>query len=590
MLKRTLAYAPERVVGKYWIIVGLILSVTGFEAFGQDKDPIFEAAQKRYPSLKPCDLPEIHTKGLCDTIEVYEDQLNKTGKKIPIEVIVLPALTDHPLQSVYTHHTGGNGMAARNKLFRFDTSRLFGRQLRTLQDVLIMDERGTGLSSIRCEAMDSLQPNSYPLAYDERLIRDCLNQVIDQFDLSLYTTPHVVQDYETVRDVLKISQFDSYGISYGVRVSLEYMRQYPERIRTITFQASSPPGFNYINEMDVAIQEQLDILFVRCQRDSTCNKYYPNFRRELYEVRDKLKRNPEKISYELEQGGTKEVYMDDLLFRRMIGHTILHGDVNEVLPLIVHQCYRGNYSLLIQSVGELDLDMPVFLSKFCPEEVKRFKFDPEAFGANQLFTEGAIGQEKVSACQWWLDLPPADWLEEPLQSKSPVLLFTGQYDANTPIRMGEQIRNSFPQTSRHLVLSHEGHYGGANSCRDQILIEFIMTGQLKMLDITCLDSLKPRSFEFEIPIGKNEIEKFIGEYTTSDTTRQLHIFMNNGLLSLEDEFSRFSGNSNLLYKGNNTFNLLDCNHCQLKFSVDQGEIIRVDRIYRDTVTFTPVDQ
>lgn len=571
-----------------FIFLSLVsLFIIHIEIQCQEDELFLLAAQNRYPSLKPCDIPEIQTRGLCGTIEVFEDQMSMTGKKIPIEVIVFPALSNNPLSSVFCYFTGGNGSEARDKLFIVDTNRSFGRQIRALQDVILMDDRGTGLSSIRCKSMDSLYPNSYPLAYDEKLIRDCLEEVQGQYDLSLYTTPHVVQDYEAVRNELNIPQFDSYGISYGVRVGLEYMRQFPDRIRTITLQASSPPGFNYINEMDVAIQEQLDILFARCQLDSICHTYYPNFQQELYAVRDRLKESPINISYELEKGERKVVYMDDLLFRRMIGHLILHGNVNELLPLIVHRCYQGNYRLLIRSVGELDLDMPVFLSKFCPEEVKRFTFDPVAFGAKQLFTQGAIGQEKVSACQWWLDLPKADWLEESLRTESPILIFTGQYDANTPVRMGEQVRKTFPEMSRHLILLHEGHYGGGNSCRDQIMIEFIKTQQLETLDTSCLDSLKPRNFQFEVPIHQNELQKYLGEYTASDSTKQLHIYFRNGVSYLEDEYSQFSGQAELLYKGNHTFNLLECNHCQLKFEVVDNIVIQVDRFYRESITFKP---
>ena len=276
--------------------------------------------------------------------------------------------------------------------------------------------------------------------------------------------------------------------------------------------------------------------------------------------------------------------MDDLLFRRIIGHTILHGDVNEILPLIVHRCYLGNYMLLIQAAGKLDLDMPVFLSKFCPEEVERFTFDPEAFGADQLFTQGAIGQEKVSACQWWLDLPKADWLEEPLQSLCPILILTGQYDANTPVRMGEQIHKVFPRQSRHLILPHEGHYGTvSNSCSNDIIFEFVKTRNLESLNVSCLDSLKPRKFFYEIPLQRNEFEKYVGEYTASDTTKQLRILIENGGLRLKDEY----GQSELLNRGNHTFALLDCDICKLIFELDGNKVKQVQRIYRETNLFKP---
>ncbi|MCB0665765.1 MAG: alpha/beta hydrolase [Saprospiraceae bacterium] len=587
MLKRTIGFALVSVAKKSWIIISLILSLTGSDTSGQEVDPLFEAAQKRYPSLKPCDLPEIQSRGLCDTIEVYEDQLNKTGKKIPIEVIVLPATVANPLPSVFTRHWGGNGGAARDKIWGFGPGRSITK-IRSLQDVLLIDDRGTGISNIRCAAMDSLVPNSYPLAYNEQLIRECLEEVRTQYNLSHYTTPYVVQDYETIRRELNIPQFDSYGISYGVRVGLEYMRQFPDRIRTLTLQGCVPPGFNYINEMDLAIEKQLQILFERCQMDSTCQRHYPNFKEEMFTVRDRLKEAPVKVLFETEHESAREIKMDDLLFRRMIGHVILNGNVNEAVPLIVHRAYLGNYVPLIMACGSLNLDMPVFLSQFCPEEVRRFSFNPESFEAQTLFTEGAIGREKVLACQWWLDLPNAAWLDEPLQSNSPILLLTGEYDANTGIPMAEQIHEIFPRQSRHIILPQEGHYGGvANDCRDQIIFEFIRDKELESLDVSCLGSVEALDFFFEIPLKEADLWKYTGEYTTSDSTKKLNIIYKNGMAFLEDEFTEFTGLSQLLYKGTHTFSLLDCNHCQIKFEVVKDKVIQVDRMYRETITFKP---
>ena len=125
--------------------------------------------------------------------------------------------------------------------------------------------RGTGASNIRCAAVDSMQPSSYVFVYEKELIVNCLNEIKGEVDLELYGTPSVVRDYDLVRKWLGLNQLDFYGISYGVRVGLEYLRLYPDRLRTLTLHGCVPPGFNYINEMDIAIQEQLEILFKRCQ-------------------------------------------------------------------------------------------------------------------------------------------------------------------------------------------------------------------------------------------------------------------------------------------------------------------------------------
>ena len=559
----------------------------GSEQGAQSTEAIIQQALERYPVLEPCQPPGYHEQVLCGQFMTFENYDTQEGKKIPIDVMVLPATTENPDNSAFTLHWGGNGAAASDKIWYF-RQRGLTQTIRATRDVVLIDDRGTGASNIRCDAMDSLKPYSYAFVYDEDLIKKCLDQVKDVVDLSLYTTPSVVQDYEEVRKWLGLEQYDFYGASYGTRVGLEYIRLYPDNIRTLTVKGLVPPGFNYINEMDLAIQEQLEILFERCEKDAVCNKYYPDFKKELYAVRDRLKQNPAQFEYQLEDGKSTTVTMDDLLFRRMVGHQILNGNANEALPLLIHRAYNENYAPLIVAGGSLNLDMPVFLSQFCPEEVDRFPFDPEGFGADELFTEGAIGQEKVSACQWWTEMPAADWLDEPPAGDSPILIITGEYDANTPIKMGEQVKEAFPNQSKHIILPHNGHAGTTDrACRYELISQFIETKDLQSLDTNCLSEIESTPFAYEIALSDEEIEKYAGDYTNEDPEKMLKLFKQNGVFYLMDEFSRFSGPSQLLYKGDDTFGLLDCVRCQISFEMDEDKVSQVQRVYRETVTFKP---
>ena len=57
-------------------------------------------------------VTQIKTKGLCGTLHVYENHETKTGKKIPIKVIVFPAEIIDPPKSAFAYHWGGNGASA----------------------------------------------------------------------------------------------------------------------------------------------------------------------------------------------------------------------------------------------------------------------------------------------------------------------------------------------------------------------------------------------------------------------------------------------------------------------------------------------
>lgn len=570
---------------KYLVLVILVsLSIIGY---AQSYDSLLTEASKRYPMLKECEIPNFSEKVLCGTLDVYEDYKTNTGKKISIEVVVLPAKSSTiRATSAFTLHWGGNGSSAKNKVWFFRPGTA-GDDIRATRDIVLIDDRGTGASNIRCSAMDSLQPYSYAFAYDNELIIKCLNEVKDKVNLELYNTPGVVNDYDQVREWMGLEQLDFYGISYGVRVGLEYMRNYPKRTRTLTVQGCVPPGFDYVNEMDIAIQEQLDILIQRCKDDASCNKYYPNFKKELYEIRDRLEAEPFEFEYELDNGKKKVLTIDDLLFRRIVGHQILNGDANEAIPLLVHRAYEGNYAPLIVASGSLNLDMPVFLSQFCPEEIDRFEYKSEDIDSERLFTKGAIAEEKENACSLWADMPTANWLNEPLKGECPILILTGEYDANTPIRMGEQIRNVFPERSRHIILPYQGHASSDRTCRFNIISQFVDTRNLESLNTTCLTSMHPPKFAYEVVLSESEFEMYSGTYTNTDPNKILRLSRQNGVLYLFDEFSQWTGPSQLLYKGEHTFSLIDCDHCQIVFEIDEGKPLRVKRIYQETSLFEP---
>ncbi len=104
--------------------------------------------------------------------------------------------------------------------------------LRDRRDVLIVDKRGTGLSSpIDCPA---LQTGSVALSADAA----CAKQLGDTS--WFYGTDFAVQDIAAVLDALAIQQVDFYGDSYGTFVGQVIAGLYPHRLRSIVLDSAYP--------------------------------------------------------------------------------------------------------------------------------------------------------------------------------------------------------------------------------------------------------------------------------------------------------------------------------------------------------------
>jgi len=104
--------------------------------------------------------------------------------------------------------------------------------LRDRRDVLIVDKRGTGLSSpIDCPA---LQTGSVALSADAA----CAKQLGDT--AWFYGTDFAVEDIAAVLDALAIPEVDFYGDSYGTFVGQVIAGLYPHRLRSIILDSAYP--------------------------------------------------------------------------------------------------------------------------------------------------------------------------------------------------------------------------------------------------------------------------------------------------------------------------------------------------------------
>src|SRR5262252_3752113 len=104
--------------------------------------------------LEPCGVPSLKETGRCGTYEVYEDREAKSGRKIALNILVLPALTPRPKPDAIFYFEGGPGgsavAAAKSPVFRD----LF-KKWRAERDAVFVDQRGTGESNpLRCDLAD----------------------------------------------------------------------------------------------------------------------------------------------------------------------------------------------------------------------------------------------------------------------------------------------------------------------------------------------------------------------------------------------------------------------------------------------------
>jgi len=153
--------------------------------------------------LQPCHFPRHKSELLCGKYPVFEDRAAKAGRMIPLNIVVLPAITVQPKPDPVFFLSGGPGQGAA----RAAGAREHGlmRELRRERDLIFIDLRGTGDSNrLQCSSTsDRTSAQSYfAEIFPLERVHACRETLGGIADLRLYTTPIAMDDFEEVRAAL----------------------------------------------------------------------------------------------------------------------------------------------------------------------------------------------------------------------------------------------------------------------------------------------------------------------------------------------------------------------------------------------------
>jgi pimeloyl-ACP methyl ester carboxylesterase len=226
-------------------------------------------------------LPGVPGEVLAGRYEVFEDRRAGNGRKIPLDIVVLPARNARPEPEPLVFLAGGD-LPPATQWAPFLARGL--EKLRNERDILLVDSRGTGASHrLDCQLPDPfLDP---ALATDpgawQRAVKRCRDELAAGADLRLYTTPLAMDDLFEVCEWLGWSKIDLWGVSYGTKAARVFVRQHPGHVRTMVLSGVLPLAPTTWKERAASAQRGLDRVVTDCERDSSCAKSFPNLHDEV---------------------------------------------------------------------------------------------------------------------------------------------------------------------------------------------------------------------------------------------------------------------------------------------------------------------
>jgi len=456
------------------------------------------AEPSRKMVLKPCRLEGVGRQALCGTQEVWEDRAAKKGRKVPLKVVVVPALAASPEPDPLVLLAGGPGQGA---------AKLAGQMVPVLEriqrtrDLLFVDQRGTGDSKpLDCDPVppDAPLARQFDSTFYEEDFRKCLAGY--DADVRLYTTPIAMDDLDEVREALGYQKLNLYGVSYGTRAALVYLRQHPEHVRSVILEGVAPMSLLLPLYVARDSQRALDLLFNHCEQDAQCAKRYPELRGRFDALLAQLQQAPvhTKVEHPL-TGVPEELTLSRDAFTGVLRGLLYMPEAASLVPLVLDRATQGDWRPLVAIHHSMNsglkgnLSQGMYLSVVCAEDAPHIP--PEAIARETKGTwlgEAELG-DMLRACAFWpRGELPKDY-RAPVKSDVPVLLLSGELDPVTPPSWADDAKKTLTR-SLHVTLPGVGHGTSSIGCARALMADFVNRGSVEGLASKCGEGLKRPPF------------------------------------------------------------------------------------------------
>ena len=454
--------------------------------------------------LEPCNIPVLTKDAGCGRYEVFEDRAAKSGRKISLNILVIPAISSRPAADPVFVIAGGPGQAAVGVV------KAIGNYLVKLnreRDLVFIDQRGTGESNpLVCSSPTGKEEMGryFTEGVNVDNLRECRAQLEKNANLTLYTSAIAMDDLDEARAALGYEKINLHGGSYGAYAGFVYMRQHPEQVRTAILEGVTPVDAKIILPFAKGVEHSLERMFSDCATDADCSTAFPGLRTEFKDVVAKLEKQPAVFeSTNLLTGKRESVTLARNVFAEQVRMMLYIPIYWRWLPLLIHEAKSNNFgpfaSIAHANVAGLtgQLAGGMSLSVMCAEDVPFITEEEIKSNTDGTFYGDYRARTSAKACEQWPQAKVAASFTEPVKSDIPILMITGDLDPVAPPWLAAGAARFLPN-SRHVSIPNTGHYFRFE-CTDNLVVEFLSKGSAKGLDDSCVREIERPPFITKLP-------------------------------------------------------------------------------------------
>lgn len=445
-------------------------------------------------SLEACRIPGIEREIKCGVVRMPEDPDSPSSRTIEVRYAVVPAVARNKQPDPIFVFPGGPGQAA-TRVARQVMPVL--AELNARRDLVFIDQRGTGRSNpLECDVDESSLASALEPAQQIARLGPCLKAL--PADLRQYATWIAVRDFEAIRAQLGAEKINLWGASYGTRAALEYMRQYPERVRTAVLDGVAPPDMVLPISFALDADAALKALGEACARDEPCRTRYPDFDARISTLLKRAERGIDiRVPHPL-TGATESFRLDRKMLASLLRVPLYVPQLASVLPYALAEAGRDDFTALIALSAALsggvreNFAVGMHFAVICAEDMPRIEAAAAAQASATRFG-AAFADVYRQAC----GIVPARAVPPEFYSvpatKVPVLIFSGGLDPATPPRHGDAVAQRLGN-AKHVVAPNLGHGVSAQGCAPMLVSRFVRDASFERIDGECLARIPAPNF------------------------------------------------------------------------------------------------
>lgn len=281
------------------------------------------------------------------------------GDTATVQVVYLrlPARTPSP-GSPIVFLMGGPGVPA-SAIGRVPPYWELFERLRATSDVILLDQRGVGMSRPALDCAATAPPPANFLA-SQRALEDALVAVYAPCVSALrargvrpelFSVAEVARDVEAVRRQLGATKVSLLGFSYGTRMALEYARRYPGRVERVVLQGTMAPDDAV--RTPTMMDSVLAAVSAAAARDSVARTLTPELRGSLAGLFRALDAAPARVDVADARGAAVRLAVGGGGVRALVG-----GHLSDPrLPALAASLRTGDTRVLALLAGGLYRDL-----------------------------------------------------------------------------------------------------------------------------------------------------------------------------------------------------------------------------------------